>query len=508
MVRGTALRPGDTSAYGGDRMRLRGLALAMVTAGAVHAGILEVGPGRTYSTPNDAYAAAVAGDTIRVFPQASNAPYVQVRIQASKARIAFVGVVQNGERVRLAGTGFTYSGAGSTPRAMFQFNPGTDDCVVENFEIYDCHNGSYNGAAVRINQANRITVRNCEIRNNDMGLMSNGDVGVQSGADQLVENCIVHDNGNTSDPGYNHNFYMGGTSVRIRGCNVYAATTGHNIKSRAHLTMVEGSYVHDSPNRELDLVDDATNTATSGSHALVSGCVIRKMDSCPGNRGTIHFGQDGGNAHNGTLYLVNCTILTQYVTAVVTLSAAGSGARFYNCLVSDPLQTQTSGQVLIALGTASAANCGGSNLWVSRGFTVGGGVTLSSLSSGGAGQYPSFVQTQSGDYRLAVSMAGVVDGGVAAGSMGLPAELQSEPVLQFAPPVGSATRTFAGTPDIGAYEYAAVSYSRDNRLARTVGARPNAVGRHRGFGLSGREVSAPDAVPGFSTSAGVCVPGL
>jgi hypothetical protein len=457
----------------------------LLASSSLFAATREVGPSRTYATPNDAYAAAVAGDTILVYPQAANAAYLQVRIFSTKARIAIRAMGAAGARVKLSGAGYNYTGAGSTPRAMFQFNPGTDSCLVEGFEIFDCHNDSYNGAAVRINQANRVTVRNCEVHNNDMGFMSNGDVNASSAADQLIENCVVHDNGNDSAAGYNHNFYMGGTSVTIRGCNVYNATTGHNIKSRAHLTFVEGCFVHDSPNREFDLVDDATNTAAANSHALVSGCVIRKMDNCPGNRATIHFGQDGGNAHNGTLYLVHCTILSQYASPIVDVSAAGAGVKIYNCIVTDPTASQTSGQVVVSVRNgALGTNSGGSNVWTSRGFTAGTGIFPSAWVTGGAGEYPAFVNETTGDYTPTTAFANIVDAGMPLEDMGLPSPLSTEPLLVYAVGPGTSTRTFSATPDLGAFEYgvqAVVTAPNTGRVRAVSG------GAHgTGFDLAGR----------------------
>ena len=51
----------------------------------------------------------------------------------------------------------------------------------------------------------------------------------------------------------------------MRGCEVHSSLTGHNVKSRAHRTVVEACYIHDSANREFDLVDDKAYTALAGS---------------------------------------------------------------------------------------------------------------------------------------------------------------------------------------------------------------------------------------------------
>ncbi len=310
--------------------------------------LITVGPGRDTATLEEAYIAAAAGAAIVVYPQSGNAPYLQPALQIYKSGISFHGVIAGGARVKLDGAGFNYTGAGAVPRAIFQFNPGADGGSVEGFELYNATNDTHNGAAVRINQANDVLVRNCEIRDNDMGLMSNGSVSADTARNQRIEFCHIHHNGNLTDPGYNHNLYLGGTSVLARGCVIHHSLTGHNFKSRAHFNRVEGCYVYYSANREFDLVDDAENTAAQNSHSVLLDNVIIKDPACPGNRAVLQFGQDGGNAHNGTLYLVHNTIATPFQSPVVTLSATGAGLELHNNIVWD-MQSGQSDQALLAV---------------------------------------------------------------------------------------------------------------------------------------------------------------
>jgi hypothetical protein len=109
---------------------------------------------------------------------------------------------------------------------------------------------------VCINQANSIIVRDCVIHHNDMGIMSNGDGTPDTATDQRIEGCLIHSNGDPADPGFNHNLYLGGTSVTLIGCEVHSSLTGHNVKSRAHRTTVLASFIHDAANREFDLDAD------------------------------------------------------------------------------------------------------------------------------------------------------------------------------------------------------------------------------------------------------------
>jgi hypothetical protein len=295
-------------------------AIFLLPAAALRSATLNVGPGKAFQRIEDANNQAHAGDLILVHPQANGRPYDRVAVVVREKNLTFrAAPAAGGQRVKLSGKGFDFSGAGNIPRAIFQFNRGTDGCTLEAFELTGAHNQSHNGAGVRINQANRIFIQNCSIHGNDMGVMSNGDGTAETAVGQRIEYCEIHHNGDPTEPGFNHNLYLGGTNVTLRFCEIHSSLTGHNLKSRAHVTRVEYCYVHDAANRELDLVD-AVDTERPGSDAVVMGCILVKDPHCPGNRTVIHFGRDGGKPHHGTLYLIFNTIVTPFISPVVQLS--------------------------------------------------------------------------------------------------------------------------------------------------------------------------------------------
>ena len=410
--------------------------------------VRTVGPGYSYSTINAAYAAADPGDTILVYPQAGDVPYSQPALQIYKDNISFIGQAPNGERVKLDGFGYNYTGAGSTPRAVFQFNAGADGGLVENFEISNCTNSDFNAAAVRISYAHNITVRNCDVHDCDNGFMSNG-----GASNQLIENCLVYNNGNIGHYGYNHNFYVAGDSLTIRNCNIYSPTTGHNIKSRAHLSIIEGCYIHDSRNRELDLVDGDGDTTTPGSHALIKGCTIVKSPS-PENKGFINFGQDGGNNHDGTLYIINSTLVTPFTAPVVTISAPDAGVCFQNTLVVDPTGN-TANQVLVAIsGGASMTNSSGASLWLSYGLNTPAGGSFTNTTIAARYYVPPFSDTPNGDYHLDSSVTDIVDAGQTIDDRNLPTPFRLRPALEPETLTQNAQpRFFQNAPDLGSFEW-------------------------------------------------------
>ena len=361
----------------------------------------------------------------------------------------------------MSGAGFDYSGRGRVPRAIVQFNRGADGGLLEGFELFDAHNGSFNGAGVRINQANDVTVRGCVIRDCDMGIMSNGDGTDAAGRNQSIEGCLIHSNGNPKHPGYNHNLYLGGTSVRLLGSEVHSSLTGHNVKSRAHVTVVMACYVHDSSNREFDLVDAKGDTTRPGSDAALVGNVIVKAPHCQGNRAVIHFGQDGGQEHDGTLWLVHNTIVTPYVSPVVTLSAGKARAGLLNNIVWDG----GSGQGGQQLADAKAAEGAGPAVqgranWLAPGFAGKGleAIGLAATFVAARGQAPPFAAPAKGDYRLARPDGAILNAGAP-----LPPALRQligGKLCEYHAPCGAGPRPDDGKPDLGAYEYARAARPR------------------------------------------------
>ncbi len=417
---------------------------------------LTVGLDKSFTRIEAALAKASPGDVILVYPLSGAQPYAKVAVSVAQPNITFRAVASSGQRVRLSGLGYNYSGRGSTPRAIFQFNRGADNCVLEGFELSEAHNDSHNGAGVRINQANAVTVRDCHIHDNDMGLMSNGDGTKEAAVNQRIESCLIRANGNLLDPGYNHNLYLGGTSVTLSACEIHSSLTGHNVKSRAHRIHVEYCYIHDSSNREFDLVDAKGDTDRPGSDAVLLGNVIVKAKHCQGNRGVIHFGQDGGNEHDGTLCAVHNTIVTPYISPVVQLTAGKAKVHLLNNIIWD-FGSRQAGQKLLESKRSGLEAIRGSNNWLSAGFR---GETLAELKLdqiyvAATGENPPFAASEKGDCRLSRSDKSIVSAGLPwskckqAFSAGLDC---GGKLYQYRSPLGREPRLREDQPEIGAYE--------------------------------------------------------
>lgn len=377
------------------------LSLVGLHTGAL-AATLTVGAGKTYARIEDAVTAARAGDTIAVYRASGNGAYIRPMISVAKANLKIIGMGTT--LILLDGTGGSYSGAGSVPRALIQVNPGGDGLLIENLDLRNAHNDTHNGAGVRINQASRVTIRKCRITANDMGIMSNGNGSPTSAADQLIEYCRIDANGSLADPGYNHNLYLGGTNATVQFCEISGALTGHNFKSRAHFNLIRYNYIHDSANRELDLVD-ASDTSRPNSHSVLLGNLIVKKANTNGNRGTVHFGQDGGGNHDGTIYFINNTVVTPYLSPVLQLTASQGKARFVNNVIFNSAQSAPT-LVQLPAGVAPSAVTGDNN-WISKGYVlVGTSISASTRYQGpSVTSHPGFASVSNRDYWILTASA-------------------------------------------------------------------------------------------------------
>ena len=422
---------------------LRHLALLLLVS-ASSAGTLEVGPKKDHDSIMAAYKAARPGDTIRVYPLPDGQAYTRVALRINKPNITIQGVVRVGERVKIDGTGANVSGRRPHPRAMFQFDRGADGCVLEGFELYNARNKGRNGAGVRINEANDVVVRDCEIHTCDTGVMSNGRMGRAKNIQIL--NCEIHHNGSKRA----HNLYMDGTSVLIRGCEIHHSTSGHNFKSRARYNRLEYCYIHDAGNQELNIVDRKGLTDSPGADTVVLGCVIVKARVMKGNQKVIHFGHDHKTGHDGTLYIAQSTIVTHYRSAVFFVTAPKGKVVLWNSIVWN---TAGRGKLCEAFYDGRVENVSGQNNLFSNGYTLGSPTALSRKENL-TGRRSPFVDEAEGNFRIK-SGSVAADAGLPLDRLVLPPMpgRKSENKLmlfEYRTPLRTPLRAAKQPPDLGA----------------------------------------------------------
>ncbi|HEX3132469.1 MAG TPA: right-handed parallel beta-helix repeat-containing protein, partial [Planctomycetota bacterium] len=405
-------------------MRLTPLALLLLVA-VLPAAVLEVGPGQAYTTIA-ALPTLVAGDTVNIHA----GTYQEVKswtvsgTAGSPITIRGVGAT----RPLINANGLDVSGSGSVPRAAFQIQGSY--LTIEHLEFANARNGN-NGAGIRITGgATNVTVRDCRIHDNDMGMMSDTCDAV------LIENSEIDHNGTSSFSGYSHNFYMGGTGITIRGCYIHDASYGQNVKSRAHFVTLLYNRIADSQDGEVGLVDENDTTTANSNAVLIGNTIISKNRGSGWNSARfILFGAESGHDHNGTLYAINNTCIagTSSITFFITSRPESGLVARNNVFVGSNTLVSASGAVV------------GSGNWAQTGATIPAAFTGTVT-----GAAPGFVS--SSDFHLAAGSACIDIGTVGA------IYLDGSGVSHSAAPTSTykslgvlTARSDSGVPDAGAY---------------------------------------------------------
>jgi len=258
-----------------------------------HAATLSVGPGKTYTTPCKAFAAAKAGDRIEIV---GNTTYRGDVCAIKPAKLTIVGV--NG-RPKIDAGGKNALGKGTW---VVQGN----DIVIENVEMFGAKVPDKNGAALRLEGTN-FTLRRAFIHDNENGILS----GVNTASKIVIENSEFGHNGNGT--GQTHNLYIGNAgSLTFRFNFSHDADVGHNLKSRARINTIAynrfsstvpgqtGTTASGKPSYEIDL----PNAGTS----YIVGNVIHQP-AAHSNSNLVSYGAEGASNPGHDLYVVNNTFL-------------------------------------------------------------------------------------------------------------------------------------------------------------------------------------------------------
>ncbi|WP_200958384.1 hypothetical protein [Massilia sp. Root335] len=292
------------------------MSLAAAFIGSASAATLSVGPGKTFSAPCAAIAAARDGDTIEIEG----------------------GTTYKGDACKIAGNKLTIRGVNGRPRidAAGKENSGKgtwvvagNDIVVDNVEMYGAKVADQNGAALRLEGTN-FTLRNSFLHDNENGILSNRN----ENSDILIEYTEFGHNG-FGGAGQTHNLYIGKVkSLTFRYSYSHDANVGHNLKSRAMTNTIvysrfsstnpgeKGSTAPGQPSYEIDL----PNAGTS----YVIGNVI-EQPAANQNPTIVAYGEEGPTNPSQDLYFVNNTVVNEF---------AGGNFLFVSGKVSTPALIQ------------------------------------------------------------------------------------------------------------------------------------------------------------------------
>ena len=128
-----------------------------------------------------------------------------------------------------------------------------DDTVIENVEISGAQVVDRNGAAIRLEGRN-LVLRDAYLHDNENGLLT----GAKADSEVTIEHCELARNGNGD--GFTHNLYVGAIAKLTVTCSyLHHAVAGHNLKSRAAISVVSDSRLADEADGRASYEADFPN---------------------------------------------------------------------------------------------------------------------------------------------------------------------------------------------------------------------------------------------------------
>lgn len=193
------------------------------------------------------------------------------------------------------------------------------------------------GAAIYVEKAANLIIRNCTLHDSGFGLF----IGANSGNSQhiLIEGNYIYDNG-IEDSNYGHNTYTAAIDITYQYNHFGPLRTGaggNNLKDRSAGLVVRYNWI-EGGNRQLDMVD-AEDTQVLVDHPsyrtthVYGNVLIEEADS--GNNQMILYGGDSGDKsiyRKGDLYFYNNTIISTRPdeTTMLALSTNDETAHVFN----------------------------------------------------------------------------------------------------------------------------------------------------------------------------------
>ena len=459
---------------------LRGVP-AILAGATLLAEVYEVGPGKTYEAIGQApWAALQPGDTVLIHwrPEPYREKWVICRRGSEDAPITVRGVpgpdgqlpVVSGDQALTPqplnfwneARGVIKIGGANVPADIM---PGY--IVLENLEIGSARPGykftgrdgvpqpyAMNAAAIYVEKAEHLTIRNCVLRDCGNGLfIGSGNAAVTR--DVLVEGNYILDNGNL-DSMYEHNSYTEALDIVFqfnRYGRLREGARGNNLKDRSAGLVVRYNWI-EGGNRQLDLVDAGAAPILSSPRyraAQVYGNILIEPPD-EGNRQIVHYGGDSGlpeNFRKGTLFFHHNTIVSTRTdrTTLFRLSTNEEHCEARNNIFHVP----AGGRTLSLVDSSGVLRL--SRNWTKPGWVATFGTLEGAIEDDGtgiAGESPGFLGEGEQDFRLAAGSP-CVD---AAGA--LPEAVVPDHAVtgQYVKHQRGEARPDDGRPDIGAFEVA------------------------------------------------------
>jgi len=309
-----------------------------------------------------------------------------------------------------------------------------------------------NAAAIYVEKAENLTIRNCILRDSGNGLFVGANGGLTK--DILIERNWIYDNG-IEGSYYQHNTYTAAIGITYqfnRMGRLRKDCGGNNLKDRSAGLVVRYNWIEDG-NRQLDLVD-AEDSAVLVNHpsyttTFVYGNILIESDG-EGNSQILHYGGDSGTTadyRKGTLHFFHNTVVSTRSgnTTLMRLSTNDEHADVRNNII----YTTAAGSRLAMLSESGVMDL--RTNWLMDGWVYSHSSFSGSIVDHGTnieGTDPGFHIFSTQDYSLNPGGPCENAGGALSAAV-LPGH---NPTSQYSRHQRASVRPEDGAPDIGAFK--------------------------------------------------------
>jgi hypothetical protein len=248
---------------------------------------LEVGPGKTYSLPSAAAAAAHDGDQITI----AAGSYFDCAVWRA-----------NGLTIQGAGADATVV-TDKTCDGKGLFITQGNNITIRDLTLTRARDNDFNGAGIRAEGGN-LTIERVHFVNNQDGML----VAPSPKAVVLIRDSAFLRNGTCEGSGCAHGIYVNEIALlRIEHTTFFETRSGHHIKSLAHQTEVIG----------CDLSDGATGTSSyvvdvpRGGGVLLRDNRIQKGPKSENHKAALMIGEDGVSQPTPDIVVEHNTFLVE-----------------------------------------------------------------------------------------------------------------------------------------------------------------------------------------------------
>lgn len=217
--------------------------------------VLAVGPGKAYATPSAAAQVAREGDMVRI----AAGEYRGDVATWTANRLTICG---DGGRARLHADGRSAGG-----KAIWVVAGA--DITIDSIDFHGARVPDHNGAGIRAeHRSGELRVLNSGFYDNQNGILSAaGPVAITIEGSEFARS----DTGTLAALG--HNLYIGRIDrLTVRRSFFHEAVRGHNLKSRARVSLIESSYFMDGPSGRSSYLTDFPD----GGQVMLRGNLLHK----------------------------------------------------------------------------------------------------------------------------------------------------------------------------------------------------------------------------------------